>query len=208
MRLFVDTASLADIEEWAAHPWISGVTTNPTLMRQHDASFNAVYEGEAMGWAKRAVEAAAGKPISIDGPEEVWELGPNVYRKVPGWLPIHAEKPGRPTNITAICTPYPDTEVPWYGTNNIVSVFAGRIMDTGRDPRPVIDAAKATGAQVLWASVREPYNIVQAEEYGCDIVTVPPAILRKWLDWHGKPLEVVAKETIAQFDKDREGLWT
>lgn len=210
MRIFCDTASLAEIEEWAAHPWVSGFTTNPTLMRS--GRFKTVDSAaaptgkdvvllDAMTWARDAVEAAAGKPISIDGPPAVAELGLNVWRKV-----LHpCTSPRR--NHTAVCHLGQLWDRTTYGERDIISVFAGRIMDTGRDPYEVIHYAKRTGAQVLWASVREPYNIVQAEEARCDIVTVPPAILRKYLDWHGKPLEVVAEETIAQFDRDREGLW-
>lgn len=194
MKIFVDTANLVEIEEWNEHPWVAGFTTNPTLMR---AKF--VGGDKAWAWAKHTVRLTD-KPISIDGPRELWELGPNVYRKV-----IDYDFKGGPLNHTAICHP----RQLWtsYSAKDIVSVFAGRIMDTGRDPWPVIAAAKKTGAQVLWASVREPYNIVQADEAGCDIVTVPPNILRKYLDWNGKPLEVVADETIAQFKRDSDGLW-
>jgi transaldolase len=199
MRIYVDTANLDEIREWRAHPWVSGFTTNPTLFRSHRYL-------NAMDWAKDAVEAADGYPISIDGPPDVWKLGQNVWRKMT--VPSSDSQ----VNYTAVCTVQQIVEfsvVPdMYAVTDVISVFAGRIMDTGRDPQPVIDAAKATGAQVLWASVREPYNIVQAEQAGCDIVTVPPTILRKWLDWNGKPLETVAAETIAQFAKDSEGLWT
>jgi transaldolase len=189
MRVFVDSASLAEVEEWNEHPWVSGFTTNPTLMRG--------IANDPWVWAKELVKLTD-KPVSIDGPPEVWELGTTVWRKVTAY-DSQAHKFNR-TNLTAICTV---EQVPGYvDEHDIVSVFAGRIMDTGRDPQPVIDAAKETGAQVLWASVREPYNIVQAEWAGCDIVTVPPAILRKFLDWQGKPLEVVAAETIAQFERD------
>jgi transaldolase len=211
MRIYVDTANLDEIREWRTHPWVSGFTTNPTLMRNTEHVVNTQRLGPhgrtAGEWAAEAVEAADGYPISIDGPPEVRELGLNVYRKV---LPPRTgvTDPGPRTNITAICHTNQLRGVRFSATDAIISVFAGRIMDTGRDPQPVIDAAKATGAQVLWASVREPYNIVQAEQAGCDIITVPPAILRKWLDWNGKPLETVAAETIAQFAKDSEGLWT
>lgn len=193
MRIFCDTASLAEIEEWNEHPWVSGFTTNPTLMK-------GAVRGEAMVWAKEVVSLTE-KPISFDGPVDVWDLGPNVYRKVVKY----PSKPKGPINHTAICCG--KQLRPHYRPTDIVSVFAGRIMDTGRDPQSLIDAAKAKGGQVLWASVREPYNILQAERAGCDIVTVPPAILRKYLDWLGKPLEVVAEETIAQFERDSEGLW-
>ena len=200
MKLFVDTANTEQIDIWRQHPWVSGFTTNPSLyVKSHDPSV----AGGVMQWAKDAVEAADGFPISIDGPPEVWELGQNVWRKVTGSLNYDSLRPR--VNLTAIChtSQVPRTMHP----RDIISVFCGRIMDTGRDPQPVIDAAKATDAQVLWASVREPYNIVQAEAAGCDVVTVPPAILQKYLDWQGKPLEKVAEETIAQFAKDSEGLW-
>ena len=192
MRLFVDTADLNEIDEWDEHPWVAGFTTNPTLMRNNG-------DADARRWAKEVV-ALTDKPVSIDGPPEVWKLGDNVYRKV-----IDYDHGGGKLNHTAICHP----RQLWgsYSHSSIISVFCGRIMDTGRNPQRVIDAARETGAQVLWASVREPFNIIQADRAGCDIVTVPPAILRKYLDWHGKPLEVVADETIAQFERDREGLW-
>lgn len=213
MRIWIDTANLDEIRQWRQHPWVSGFTTNPTLMRWVDDGHEGLHrlsKMDGMAWAQDAVAAADGYPISIDGPEEVWELGPNVYRKMihPAPLP----KVGQKINWTAICMKQQlwnsRKQVERRPSSEVVSVFAGRIMDTGRDPQPVIDAAKATGAQVLWASVREPYNLVQAEASGCDIITVPPAIFQKYLDWYGKPLETVAQETIAQFDRDREGLWT
>lgn len=211
MRIFVDTASLAEIEEWNDHDWVSGFTTNPTLYR----AWGGADKWNGLGWAKELVRITT-KPISIDGPPEVWDLGPNVIRKVAsnrmpqsvlelgmGWDVAH-----RPVNHTAVVLPGQVRLLGWYTRQDIISVFAGRIMDTGRSPESVIRRAQDTGAQVLWASVREPYNILQAEEFGCDIVTVPPAILRKFIDWRGKPLEVVASETIAQFERDSEGLWT
>jgi len=193
MRIFVDTANLEEIGLWDAHPWVSGFTTNPTLMR-------GIKNG--MEWAREAV-ALTDKPISIDGPPEVWNFGENVYRKV---VDPRISASQYKTNLTAICS-IAGLRHCKPKRHDIISVFCGRIMDTGRDPQPVIDAAKAIGAQVLWASVREPYNIIQAENSGCDIITVPPVILGKWLAWRDKPLEVVAAETVAQFDKDREGLW-
>lgn len=191
MRIWVDTAVPAEIEEWDAHPWVSGFTTNPTLIK-------------AAGVHPRDVVKLTNKDISIDGPPEVCEWGEHVWQKA-----CATEKSARlgvRVNWTAVTTCRQVT-IPFGSAKaTIISVFAGRIMDTGRSAQPVIDAAKRTGAQVLWASVREPYNIGEAERAGCDIVTVPPAILRKYLDWHGKPLEVVAEETIAQFAKDAEGI--
>lgn len=186
MRIFVDTASLAEIEEWDSHPWVSGFTTNPTLFKQAGVT-------DPWAHAQRLVETTR-KPISIDGPETVWALGENVWRKTVTPSGEHR------VNYTAVCTVKQAT-VRLHDTS-IISVFAGRIMDTGRNPQPVIDSARRSGAQVLWASVREPYNIVQAEETGCDIVTVPPAILRKYIEWRGMPLEAVAELTRSQFEHD------
>lgn len=198
MRIWVDTAVPAEIEEWDEHPWVSGFTTNPTLIKQS-------------GERPQFLTTLTKKPISVDGPpDQVWALGRNVIVKVP----INKWPQGlykrctydHRVNWTAFCDigQWPNE---WFASEyDVISVFAGRIMDTGRDPQLLIDRAKATKAQVLWASVREPYNITQAEQAGCDIVTVPPAILRKYLEWNGKPLEVVAEETIAQFHRDAEGI--
>lgn len=207
MQVWVDTANLDEIREWRQHPWVSGFTTNPTLMKGqvgYRGPKAAEHRYGGINWAELVVEAANGYPISIDGPPEVWDLGLNVIRKI---INPSLATSIPPQNFTAVC--HPGQINGWWSSNrqDVISVFAGRILDTGRDPQPVIDAAKQTGAQVLWASVREPYHMVMAEQAGCDIITVPPAILQKWLDWHGKPLEQVAAETIAQFDKDREGLW-
>lgn len=193
MRIFVDTASLYEIELWNEHPWVAGFTTNPTLMKDNNSL-------SAWEWAKTAV-SVTDKPISIDGPEELWLLGPNVYRKVVEPEPLD----DGPLNHTAIC--HAGQLWDTYRPTDIISVFAGRIMDTGRLPTLLISKAKKRGGQVLWASVREPFNIVQAEAAGCDIVTVPPVILRKYFDWRLRPLAQVAEETIAQFERDRVGLW-
>lgn len=170
---------------------MSGFTTNPSL-------FKAVGASDYLAHAKHLVGLTT-KCISVDGPEAVWDLGPHVWRKTTA-LPTNWDDE-RKWNYTAICTERQLWGVG--GWETIASVFAGRIMDAGHDPIPIIRYAKQhTTAQVLWASVREPYNIVQAERAGCDIVTVPPVILTKFLDWNGKPLEVVAQETIAQFERD------
>ena len=202
MRLWVDSAELPEIREWAGLSWIEGVTTNPTLFRAAGVTSPLEHARQLVG--------ATSKPVCIDGPpHRIIPLGPNVIPKI---LRSEWTRPGRkdqrPVNITAVCS-LDQFPIPSLYPTDIVSVFAGRIMDTGRDPRPVIDAAKATGAQVLWASVREPYNIEQARAAGCDIVTVTPAILSKYVDWHDKPLAQVAEETIAMFQGDAEGMpWT
>lgn len=190
MRIFADTASLAEIEELNENPWVAGFTTNPSLFRA--AGVRDPY------WHAKQIVRLTDKSVSIDGPpEKVWDLGPNAIPKVTEAL-IHTE----PVNFTAVVRPA-DVEGLRLLPTDICSVFAGRIMDTGRSPKQTIDAARGTGAQVLWASTREPYNYVQAYKYGCDMITMTPTILRKYLDWKAKPLDEVQAETLAQFEADR-----
>lgn len=194
MKLYADTADLTEIERWASDDRIDGVTTNPSLMKAAGVS-------SPLTWARTAVRLANGKSISIDGPPEIlWDLGPNVLPKVTRYSYLTHT---RPVNITAVCTVRQTVFVHRLPKEYVVSVFAGRIMDTGRDPWRVIDAAKTTGAQVLWASVREPYNIIQAADTGCDIITVAPAILSKFFEWGRYSLDEVKAKTIAQFEEDQ-----
>ena len=196
MELYADTASLAEIEEFDDHPWVSGFTTNPTL-------FKAVGVRDPERHAKEIVSLTE-KPVSIDGPpEKVWALGRNAIPKFVGGVLTNRVSQLARYNFTAICTEQHARTARAMGRDgDIISVFAGRILDTGRDPQPVIDAAKGAGIRVLWASTREVHNYVQAERAGCDIITMSPALIRK-LDWLGKPLEVVGAETRAQFAADR-----
>lgn len=199
MHLWADTANLAEIEEWNSEPRITGFTTNPSLFRAQGIT-------DAVTFVKEVVRLTT-KPVSVDGPPHIIvPLGDNIIPKI-----VRSEwaRPGRrgsrPVNITAVCarSQFP---IPGLQPDDIVSVFAGRIMDTGRNPYLVIHDAKATGARVLWASVREPFNVHQAAAAGCDIATVTPSILRKYLDWDHRPLDQVAAETIHQFQTDGQVL--
>ena len=192
MRIFADTALLADIERLNEHPWVSGFTTNPTIFKQAGVTDPEAHAKEIL--------TLTDKPVSIDGPlERVWGLGPNAIPKVVGALTPNLNRP--PLNHTAICTPAQLANE--YRSDDIVSIFAGRIMDTGRSPNKLISLARLTGAQVLWASTRELYHIRMAEIAGCDIITIPPAMIDKLADWWDAPLESVAERTIAQFAADR-----
>lgn len=186
MRIFCDSAEIADIRRYATDPCISGFTTNATLVKRAGANVDDL------------VEAAGQKEISVEFGTCEWR--PNVRWKVTDPT-AHAlnVKPG--FNLTAICS---EGQVPaLLHPDNIVSVFAGRIMDTGRSPERIIRLARRTCAEVLWASSRSVYDITQAEIMGCDIITVTPAIFEKYREWHDMPLEEVAARTIAQFDADR-----
>ncbi len=188
MRIFIDSAELSDINEYAEDPAISGFTTNATLVRRAGAD------------VRRLAHAAGLKDISMELTQEV--TAPHVRYKVTNWDDTRYLY-GK-FNLTAICSPQQVPRV--LPPDAIISVFAGRIMDTGRSPEHVLTLAKRTGAQVLWASSRSVYDITLAEQHGCDIITVTPAIYEKYREWHGMPLEEVAARTIAQFEEDRA--WT
>ncbi len=222
IRLFSDGADLAGILEMAANPWIQGFTTNPTLMRKA-----GVRDYEA--FARTVLAAVPDRPISFEVfAEDEAEMerqaltlstwGANVNVKIPvtnragvflGPLIRRLAEAGVALNITAILTLEQVERVVEALPLNawaIVSVFAGRIADTGIDPVPLMAWAKVLlrdrpRAQLLWASPRELLNIFQADQAGCDIITVPPEILRK-LDLVGKDLAAYSLETVEMFHRD------
>jgi transaldolase len=186
VRIFIDSAELADIERYNDDPAIAGFTTNATLVKRAGAK-------------PIDLIAATSKEISVEYDEALFGY-PHVRFKVTEPHRLFGN-PHFKWNLTAICSPQ---QVPaQLPADAIISVFAGRIMDTGRMPGVTIALAKRTGAQVLWASSRSVYDITQAERYGCDIITVTPAIYEKYREWHGMDLEEVGRRTIAQFDADR-----
>ncbi len=188
LRIFIDSAELADIVKYDADPNISGFTTNATLVKRAGADVDKLI-------------ASTRKDISVErGASSYSNLGSHVRWKITDPKPIDPFRNER-WNLTAVCS---RSQVPiGLPRDTIISVFAGRIMDTGRSPEPVIEAAKRTDGRVLWASSRSVYDITMAEQMGCDIITVTPAIYEKYREWNGKPLELVAEETIAQFERDR-----
>lgn len=223
IKIFADGASLPSMLESARDPRIAGFTTNPTLMRKAGIS-------DYRAFAKEVLAAIRDKPISFevfadDVPEmrrqarEIATWGANVYVKIPvtntkrestAALVRELASGGVKLNVTAICTLEQVRDVTKAlagGAPSVVSVFAGRIADTGRDPIPLmkealqICRATAPGAELLWASPRELLNIVQAAEIGCDIITVTPDLLKK-LELVGKDLGDFSLETVQMFHKD------
>lgn len=222
IRLFSDGADLPGILEMYARPWIRGFTTNPTLMRKA-----GVRNYEA--FARSLLRAIPDRPVSLEvfaEDEMAMEMqaltiatwGANVNVKVPvtnqagvfqGPLIRRLSEAGVAVNVTAILTleqveRVVDALAP--ETAAIVSVFAGRIADTGIDPVPLMAEAKRIlrwrpRAQLLWASPRELLNVFQADEAGCDIITVPPEMLRK-MELIGKDLEQYSLETVEMFHQD------
>jgi len=223
VKLFADGADRKGMLDLYANPLIKGMTTNPSLMRK--AGINN-YEA----FAREILQTIQDKPISFEVfsdefPEmrrqalkiAAWQK--NVYVKIPisntrseSSLPLVRElgKEGVRLNITAILTlaqvrGVADALNP--SVPSVVSVFAGRIADTGVDPEPLMRACGAMlsgqpKAELLWASVREVLNIFHAERCGCQIVTVPHDILGKALKLVGTPLDALSLDTVKQFDAD------
>lgn len=222
MKIFADGADLESLIALVNDPRISGFTTNPTLMRKA-----GVTDYEA--FARKVLDTITEHPISFevfaDEPDEmirqarlIASWGPNVYVKVPitdtagvSSAPVirRLSDEGVHLNVTALMTVAQVEEVAAAsagGPGHIVSVFAGRIADTGRDPVPIMKEALAAiapdpGLELLWASPREVLNVVQAQEAGVHIITVTHDLLAK-LDGLGKDLDQFSLETVQMFHDD------
>ncbi len=224
IKIFADGADLEGMLELARDPAISGFTTNPTLMRQSGISD---YEG----FARKALEQITDLPISFevfsDEPADMarqarliagW--GENVYVKIPvtttagvscASLIRSLSEEGLRLNVTAILSLHQVETVavalePSRGA--VVSVFAGRVADTGRDPVPLMRAALELLApfpaeELLWASPREILNICQADAIGCHIITVTHDLLKK-LAGLGRDLEDFSLATVRMFYDDAQ----
>lgn len=222
IKLFADGADLGDILELSQHPLIAGFTTNPTLMRKAGVTD---YEG----FARRVIEAVPDRPLAFevlaDDFLEIEEQaclisswGENVYVKVPitncqGELSTELlrrlARLGVKVNATALMTVEQVELVRdslGEGAPSFVSLFAGRIADTGRDPVPMIHAsvrllADTPHLELIWASPRELLNIFQADAAGCHAITATPDILRKLANV-GKDLDEFSLETVRMFYAD------
>jgi transaldolase len=223
VRVFADGADKAGILSLNANPLIRGMTTNPTLMRKAGI---ADYER----FAKEILQAVTAKPISFEVfsdefPEmrrqalKIAGWQQNVYVKIPitntrgeSSLALVKElgRQGVQLNITAILTldqVRGVAEALEPAVPSVVSVFAGRIADTGVDPMPLMRESlgilKAQPrAELLWASVREVLNIFQADQCGCHIVTVPHDILTKAQKLVGTDLRALSLDTVKMFAAD------
>jgi transaldolase len=224
VKIFADGADLKGMKEAAAQPLVKGFTTNPTLMRQAGVS-------DYKAFALDVLKLIPDRPVSFevfadDFPtmeaqgREIASWGDNVYVKVPvtntkgefaGPLMARLSGLGIKLNVTAIMTNAQVKEVAASlakDTPAIVSVFAGRIADTGRDPVPLMREAVSLlkdrpKAELLWASPRELLNIFQADEIGCHIITVTGDVIRK-LALVGKDLDGYSLETVAMFYRDAQ----
>ena len=223
--IYCDGADTAMIQQMRKHPDIGGFTTNPSLARKAGVQ-------DYLGFCRAAQRCADGLPISFEVLSEsngvmetqakvLSDLGDNVYVKIPvvksngetniGLIGSLAME-GMKINATAVFT--------WEqmhrlavvlgstGTPSIISVFAGRIADAGVDAESFISNFTFTeslpeNVQLLWASPRESYNVIQAARCGCDIITLFPTFIDK-LKIFGKDLETFSRETSAMFVNDAD----
>lgn len=224
--IYSDGAVIEDMLKMKSAGNVSGFTTNPSLMKQAGIT-------NYVAFAKEVLDKVDGMPISFEVFADDFEimekealklasLGENVYVKIPitntkgessAELIHKLSKEGLKLNITAIMTleqVSATVDALVEGTENIVSVFAGRVADTGVDPLPLMEESlkicrQKAGTKLLWASSREVYNIVQAEKLGVDIITVTPAILSKLSMYH-MDLNELSLETVKMFNRDIETL--
>ena len=225
IKIFSDGAEKDQLLKMNQNALVGGMTTNPSLMKKAGVS-------DYRAFCKDILTTIKEKPISFevfadDFPtmekqaREIATWGKNVYVKIPiqnsegkSSLPLVREltKSGIQLNVTAIYTLKQTVEtckVLEGGAASIVSVFAGRAADLGHDPVPTLTAAAevcaAYGEQIesLWASTREVYNILQAEQCGIKIITVPFDVLAK-LEGGFKTLEELSLDTVQTFKKDSE----
>lgn len=222
VKIFADGADRAGMIEMAAKPHIAGLTTNPTLMRKAGIV-------DYRAFALDVLAAIPGKPISFEVfsddfeemEEQAYEIaswGPNVFVKIPVTntraesavrLVRRLAAAGVKQNVTALMTLDQVREVSaalGRGSESCISIFAGRVADTGRDPVPLMSAAVAIterfpNQKLIWASPRELLNIFQADSIGCHIITVTNDLLKK-LELVGKDLGAYSLETVKMFYDD------
>lgn len=222
VKLFADGADKAGMLEMYRHPLIKGFTTNPTLMRKAGVV-------DYVAFAREMLREIPDRPISFevfaddfDGMErqalEISSWGENVYVKIPvtntkdgssSELLRRLTRAGVKVNVTALMTVEQVRQVSQDlagGPHCYISVFAGRIADTGRDPIPIMASAVETlrpyqNLELIWASPRELLNIYQADSVGCHVITATNDILKKLIQV-GKDLNQLSLETVQMFYED------
>ena len=221
-KIFCDIADLSIIKKFNKKKLVKGFTTNPSLIRKAGARNYKSY-------SKKILEICRNKPVSLEvfGDDnrtmieqgmKINSWGRNVYVKVPivnsknkftgkGIKKLNSE--GIKLNITAVYTSKQVEKILKIINNKanvIISIFAGRAGDIGKDPVPefmksIKIAKKFNNVEILWASVREPYNYIQAKQLGCHIITIPPSIIEK-IENFGKSFDQLTQETVKTFLTD------
>ena len=218
-KIFCDIADLSLIKKFNKKKIVKGFTTNPSLMRKAGAK-------DYKSYSKKILKICKNKPISlevfaddhnsmIDQGIKINNWGKNIYVKVPvvnsknqftGKVIKKLNEKNIKLNITAVYKASQTKKILDQinkKTKVIISIFAGRAGDSGKDPIPEFDksikmAKKFKNVEILWASVREPYNYLQAKQIGCHIITIPPSIIEKIQNF-GKSYNQLTAETVKAF---------
>jgi transaldolase len=222
IKLFADGADLGGMLEMYEKPYIKGLTTNPTLMKKAGITDYKKFALEVLGTVK--IKPISFEVFSDDTEEmirqglEIASWGENVYVKIPitntlglttSTVVKELTSRGCKVNITAITFTNQVKEIIEFinpSVHSYLSIFAGRIADTGRDPVEIVRESISTirgrsNLEIIWASPRELYNIFQAEEIGCHIITATSEILNK-LNLVGKDLAEYSLDTVKMFAND------
>ena len=222
IKIFCDIADISKIKKFNKKKIVKGFTTNPTLMKKAGAKDYELY-------SKKILKVCNKKPISFEvfaddnknilrQALKINKWGKNVYVKIPvinskgffsGKIIKELNNKNIKLNITAVYNSQQTKKIINSinkKTKVIISIFAGRAADTGKDPIPEFVnslklAKRFKNVEILWASVREPYNYIQAKQLGCDIITIPPNIIEK-IENFGKSYDQLTKETVKTFYKD------
>ena len=222
IKIFCDSADYATIKKLNNNSLVSGFTTNPSLMKLSGAKNYKNYSLKLLKVCKK-------KAISLEVFGDTFDQmlrqamiinswGKNVYVKIPivnskglysGKVINALSKKGIKLNITAVYTVKQVKKILKSINKNsktIISIFSGRMSDVGKDPIPIIKESvrltkKMKKVEILWASTREAYNYLQAKDYGCSIITMPPAIIKK-ISKFGKTYQELTLDTVRKFLKD------
>ena len=218
-KIFCDIAEINQIKKFNKKKIVKGFTTNPSLMRIAGAR-------DYKSYSKKILKICQNKPVSLEvfadeylGMKkqalQINTWGKNVYVKIPitnskgvfmGKIIKELNNQNIKLNITAVYTAKQTQKILKVidkKTKVIISIFAGRAGDAGKDPVPefiksIRFSKKFKNVEILWASVREPYNYIQAKQLGCHIITIPPAIIEK-IENFGKSFDNLTRETVKAF---------
>ena len=221
-KVYCDIADLKQIKKFSKNKIVKGFTTNPSLIRKAGAK-------NYLGYCKKILKIVKKKPISfevfaddyqtiVNQAFKIKKLGNNIYVKVPitnskglflGKAIKYLNSRKIKLNITAVYTSKQTEKILKKinkKTKVIISIFAGRMADAGKDPLPELKksislAKKFKNVEILWASTREPYNYLQSRQLGCQIITVPPAIIQK-IQKFGKSFNQLTIDTVKTFLED------
>ena len=218
-KIFCDIAELDQIKKFNKKKIVKGFTTNPSLMRKAGAK-------DYKSYSKKILKICNNKPVSLEVfaddytniKKQAFKInswGKNIYVKIPitnskgvfmGKIIKELNNSNIKLNITAVYSVSQTKKILKLinkKTKIIISIFAGRAGDTGKDPVPEFKKSikmskKYQNVEILWASVREPYNYTQAKQLGCHIITIPPSTIEK-IENFGKSFNTLTKETVKTF---------